>query len=388
MYDLDFYKVMPISEALRQRIDKRVIDGHYSDAIVTAFKFLTNNIRDISGGEGDGAKLVGTAFGGQSPQIRLNKLLSASDRDEQAGYEQLLRGLYLGVRNPRAHDEVEDSLEFCIKMIMIIDLVFDKISRRHVDFDIEPIIIKILDSNFVKKKDYVDSILLDVPGNYLLPIFTRLFSERNTIEDDRLSLVIKSIYKRMTVDDIEEATKIIGIEIMNYNKDDGYFSRIIKHIRPMQWGCLQNQAKLIAEEKIISSLKKGSFDFYTGGVKTGILGTWGNSFGRYMERKKEVSETLIRLLEQDWYTQNYIAAFYMISMIFIIDDTDVPEVCDKISYALMTNQAKLLRQKFLDLCSTYPESWKEKLRASIQSRIEDDEDYGDKALRALRTAKI
>jgi len=383
MYDIEFYKMMPISDGLRQRIDARVMNGHYSDAIVTAFKFLTSNIRDVSGGEGDGAKLVGTAFGGQSPQIRLNKLLSASDKDEQAGYEQLIRGLYLGVRNPRAHDEVEDNIEFCIKIIMIIDMVIDKVSNRVVDFDIEPTIIKILDSNFVMKKDYIDSILADVPRNYLLAIFTRLFSERRTIDDDRLSLVIKSIYKRMAVEDIEEATRIIGIEIMNYNKEDGPFVRIVRHVRPMQWKCLQNQARLIAEEKIIDSLKKGSYDFYTGGVKKGILGTWCISFGRYMDRKKEVSDTLIRLLGQDWYTQNYVAAYFLMIMIFIVDERDVDEACDKMAYALMTNQAKLLRQKFLELCGNYPDSWKEKLRASIQSRVDDDEEYADRALRAL-----
>jgi uncharacterized protein (TIGR02391 family) len=46
------------------------------------------------------------AFRKENPVIRLNKLKTGSDSDEQEGLKFLLMGAMVGIRNPKAHDDV------------------------------------------------------------------------------------------------------------------------------------------------------------------------------------------------------------------------------------------------------------------------------------------
>lgn len=50
---------------------------------------------------------MGEAFNVKKPRLRLNELQTDSDSDEQAGFMMLYQGAYLGIRNPKAHDTVE-----------------------------------------------------------------------------------------------------------------------------------------------------------------------------------------------------------------------------------------------------------------------------------------
>jgi uncharacterized protein (TIGR02391 family) len=53
---------------------------NYSPAIVDAMHYLSDVIREKSGLDGDGNALVGAAFSGQSPVLRVNKLQTESER--------------------------------------------------------------------------------------------------------------------------------------------------------------------------------------------------------------------------------------------------------------------------------------------------------------------
>jgi uncharacterized protein (TIGR02391 family) len=76
--------------------------GEYSLAILDGMRVLTKAIRDKTGLDGDGAALVGQALGGNSPPLQLNVMRTTSQVDEQRGHEQIIRGLYTGIRNPAA----------------------------------------------------------------------------------------------------------------------------------------------------------------------------------------------------------------------------------------------------------------------------------------------
>ena len=47
-----------------------------------------------------------TGEGQNAPIIKLNDLLTTSDRDEQEGFKFLFKGAMIGIRNPKAHDNV------------------------------------------------------------------------------------------------------------------------------------------------------------------------------------------------------------------------------------------------------------------------------------------
>lgn len=81
-------------------------DGHYSDAVFRAFTEVNNFVKVETGQELDGKALMSKVFRIQEPIIKLNKLKSQSDRDEQEGFMFLFMGAMVGIRNPKAHDNI------------------------------------------------------------------------------------------------------------------------------------------------------------------------------------------------------------------------------------------------------------------------------------------
>ncbi|GAA3139946.1 MAG: TIGR02391 family protein [Rhodococcus sp. (in: high G+C Gram-positive bacteria)] len=76
-------------------------------ASMEACKSVFDRLRSISGADGDGAGLVDRtlAFGKSGvPVLAINTLRTQTDKDEQSGFANLLKGLSGMYRNPVAHD--------------------------------------------------------------------------------------------------------------------------------------------------------------------------------------------------------------------------------------------------------------------------------------------
>lgn len=76
-------------------------------ASLEATKSVFERVRQMSGLSGDGATLIDAALSlGKSgvPVIAINDLASQTDRDEQTGFANLIKGLAGMFRNPVAHD--------------------------------------------------------------------------------------------------------------------------------------------------------------------------------------------------------------------------------------------------------------------------------------------
>lgn len=116
---------------VREHCESRFLSGHYSDAILTAYKVVLNEIKLITGLDDDGKPLVEKAFSLHNPVIKLNKLSSQSDKDEQIGFMLLYSGAALGIRNPKAHDLV--SQEDPIRTLMYLNfasLLMQRLDER------------------------------------------------------------------------------------------------------------------------------------------------------------------------------------------------------------------------------------------------------------------
>jgi uncharacterized protein (TIGR02391 family) len=56
----------------------------------------------------DGATLVTRALSLENPLLLLGDLSTSSGQNEQKGFIQILQGVYLAIRNPKAHTLVSD----------------------------------------------------------------------------------------------------------------------------------------------------------------------------------------------------------------------------------------------------------------------------------------
>ena len=76
----------------------------YFHAVFEATKSIFDKIRDLSGLDEDGGELVDAALSGSSPIISINPRSSKSERSEQSGFANLIKGTYGMFRNPVAHE--------------------------------------------------------------------------------------------------------------------------------------------------------------------------------------------------------------------------------------------------------------------------------------------
>ncbi len=82
--------------------------GNYRDAVLNSSIAVFDYIRERTKLDLDGAELIARAFSLQNPMLIFSTLETESGKNEQKGYIQILQGLYLGIRNPKAHSLSSD----------------------------------------------------------------------------------------------------------------------------------------------------------------------------------------------------------------------------------------------------------------------------------------
>jgi len=80
-----------------------LLSNNYFHAVFEAAKSIAEIIRQKSGLTEDGAELVEKAFSINNPKIKINKLSSQTEKSEQKGFANLLKGIFGMFRNTTAH---------------------------------------------------------------------------------------------------------------------------------------------------------------------------------------------------------------------------------------------------------------------------------------------
>ena len=117
----------------------RFQSGHYADAVEAALKEVNStvkaHVKTEKGIELDGVTLMQTAFSPKNPIITLADLSTDSGKNIQTGYMELFAGAIRGVRNPKAHENIEDDPRDAIHSLFLASLLmfaFDnRIPRAH-----------------------------------------------------------------------------------------------------------------------------------------------------------------------------------------------------------------------------------------------------------------
>jgi uncharacterized protein (TIGR02391 family) len=81
-----------------------LVADNYFHAVLEAVKSVAEKIRSKTGLSGDGSALVDQVFGGVVPLLAINALTTDSQKSEQKGFANLLRGTFGMFRNPTAHE--------------------------------------------------------------------------------------------------------------------------------------------------------------------------------------------------------------------------------------------------------------------------------------------
>jgi len=117
---------------IRTHCLRRFNNSQYPDAILAAYKVVLKEIQEISGIQNlDGKRLVEKAFSLDNPIIKLNPLISQSDKDEQQGFMLLFSGAAVGIRNPKAHDLViQEDKQKTLRYLAFASLLMERLDER------------------------------------------------------------------------------------------------------------------------------------------------------------------------------------------------------------------------------------------------------------------
>lgn len=118
-------------DVLRFCREELLVDNYFH-AVLEAVKSVMEKLRSKSGIADDGTTLIDKALAGEYPKVRINPLLSDSERSEQKGFANLMRGICSMFRNTTAHEArihwpmSKDDAEDLLSMVSLIHRRLDR----------------------------------------------------------------------------------------------------------------------------------------------------------------------------------------------------------------------------------------------------------------------
>ncbi len=117
---------------------KNVAEGrfraaHYADAVEAAWKEVNARVKkawiDAGNPERDGPDLMFNAFDLQNPVIKVGDSRSQTGRSMQEGYKHLFAGAIMGIRNPKAHENITIPEQRALQFLVLASLLMEKLDE-------------------------------------------------------------------------------------------------------------------------------------------------------------------------------------------------------------------------------------------------------------------
>lgn len=121
---------LEIHPEIERAVSKLFRDGHYANAVEDACKVLDGLVK-IRSGKHDlsGTELMQNVFSPRNPVLKFSDLQTQTEQSEQQGMMYLYAGAMLALRNPRAHEIIEDDPEKALEYIAFLSLLAKSLDK-------------------------------------------------------------------------------------------------------------------------------------------------------------------------------------------------------------------------------------------------------------------
>ena len=344
---------------------------NYSHAILDAMHLLSDLLREKSGLDGDGHRLVGAALGGPSPILRINKFQTETERNAQKGFENTLRGLYQGIRNPRSHAQIEDTQETADAIIYFINYLINILDESKEPFTISSLLFQVFDEHFVESERYAELLVSEIPVGKRLDSLIEIYRQRREGKGENLKFIVNELLKLLEDNQIEQFLLIVSEELRVIQNDID-IRLTLQMLPPNLWSKLTEAARLRTENILLKSISEGQSNSKGTTVRgAGALGTWAQSFLQYFDSKSEAREVIIKKLQQDEASQRYIFNFFL-STLPSLYKSDYKYLCIRaiiqaIKAELDDDLAEQLRASFW----SFPDDWRNSLEKALPNIFDE-----------------
>jgi uncharacterized protein (TIGR02391 family) len=359
-----------LETTIRQDLWEAVKDtyqaSNYRHSVIDAMHHLTDILRAKSNLDGDGVELVNGALGGKSPILKVNRLETETERKTQEGIAHILRGLYLGIRNPRSHEQWEDTGETADAIIHFISYLLDIIDKSEEPFTIPRFLDSVFDVYFVDSEQYAEGLVNEIPSNKRLDTLIEVFRTRANLVPNA-GRVSRSILPKLSDEELTRFASVVSNELRSAQSRNEV--RTILAILPWDfWPRISNLARQRTENLLIRSISEGEVDDSEIFSEEGILGAWAVSFipNFNQESREEVKTVLVRKLVQASATERrYAVRFFMSIFPDIITDAPSIRACAKAIMEAVNGGDTLIMESLSDHVDSFPVSWRKEFAKHV-----------------------
>lgn len=354
---------IPLSlwEAVRTNWEKR----SYTPAVLDAFYYLSELLRLKSGTEGDGAALIGQALGGTTPRIKLNRLQTESDWNVQKGVEQLLRGFYQAVRNPRSHDRITDSEEDAQILIAFVGYLVHQVDQARAQFVRAEFLERVLDADFVPQARYAELLVSEIPSRMRIDVFLDVYRAIERWKPENMRHFLGALIGELTVEEQQQVSDVLSEDLKA--TDAEIVVRMILGSFPHNlWLRISETARLRIENKLIRSVQDGRTDAKTRQCRGGALATWGVGIFPYLSLKNEMINSIINKL----WSKNSDERAYVFQYLFERMNelsTEMPSRVDSAIRYLLKNGDNEAHTNLIMSCPWDQATWSPALKEAYES---------------------
>lgn len=301
-----------LDERLWNFIKRNYTSENYSSAVLDSIQFIGDLVRDKSGLETDGNNLVGQAFGGQNPKIKLNKLQTETEQNIQKGVEFTLRGIYSAFRNPRSHTKYVDKEEDADAIIIFINHLLKLIDKSKGKFSVDSFIKRISDKDFVNNEKYIDLIVKSIPNKKYLETAFELFKSKNNVNINNLKSVFHKLIDKLTEEERKELIEAASEEL-RFTESDSIVMKNVALFKD-QWKQIAEDSKIRGENKLIKCILSADYHDYELNNE-GIYSSWLSDIVDSITLKDEFATAIFKKLssgdkDQQRFVIKYFGQFF------------------------------------------------------------------------------
>ncbi|WP_337288988.1 TIGR02391 family protein [Candidatus Methylomirabilis sp.] len=354
-----------IQRELWQALRRSYESSAWSNAILDAVYFLSDAIRAKTDLQSDGTALAGQAFGGKSPKLRLNRLETESDQNIQQGVEQLVRGTYQAIRNPRSHGRIDDTQADADAIILFVSHLLRLIGHARTEFALDICAERVLEKNFVPSDRYAQLLVAEIPQRQRLQVALTVYHRRTEGEGDKLGYFFSAILAELSKPEKDEFFAAVSNELRE-TSDDKLIRTMFQCLCPTYWPHIDEIARLRIENRIVRNIEDGLYDISEKRCSGGALATWARSFFPYFSMKDEAMSAIVgKLRSRSSEEQDYVFNFFF-SSLDLLAEKPTPGLTLALFNGLKSGDERFLRA--INSGGLWnDEKWSPKLKEAIEN---------------------
>lgn len=215
---------------------------------------------------------------------------------------------------------------------------------------------RLIDSAFDDSEEYAFALAEKTPGPVTVPLLKRLIAE--DVYESRRRRYAQLLWQRLNDEEKKGVLADLTDRLNQFLPNKGKWwphLQLLSALGPPAWKMLDKIDQLRISGMIINDLLAGSYDIYGPDTSKGALGTYANDFwwGFSEGHLNKMTDNVISLLQQGWYTQNYVGKWHLALLPNLAERTGREDQIVDALYDAYSNDARLIRNGLKSL----PDEW-------------------------------